>query len=167
MSESSPRKKIDRDLVRVIHVGSGLSLGLMASFLYSVKVVTPELRCELSFGTAGAFVVAAAFSSVFWHVALKGGVAAKAASAVRHRWQQWFVALSITLTVATLVAFGFALRGVGASKLREIVQGTAAAFLALSAVGFIFWRVARFLDRDSKRASPPRAENDDADSEGN
>ena len=38
----------ERGLHRVIQFSSAFSLGLMAAFLYSVKQVTPELRCELS-----------------------------------------------------------------------------------------------------------------------
>ncbi|HKS35566.1 MAG TPA: hypothetical protein VJW76_00150, partial [Verrucomicrobiae bacterium] len=61
----------DDRLLRLIQFSSAFSLGLMAAFLYSVKQVTPELRCELSVGTGIAFVAGAAFSWAFFRIALK------------------------------------------------------------------------------------------------
>ena len=62
-------------------------------------------------------------------------------------------ALSVLLSLATVAAFAFALKGVGNEKLREIIQGTLLAVFALSGVGFLLWRIARFLESDNKRVT--------------
>lgn len=153
----------DRGLLRVIQFSSAFGLGLMAAFLYSVKQVTPELRCELSAGTGIAFVAGAAFSWVFWRITLKhddsGEGRIKAGGLFRRRGRhRVFLALSVLLSLATVAAFAFALKGIGNDKLIEIVQGTVIAVFALSGIGFLLWETARFLEKDSKRN--PRSENE-------
>lgn len=153
----------DRNLLRVIQLTSAFSLGLMAAFLYSVKQVTPELRCELSAVSGIAFVIGAAFSWVFWHIVLKrddsGEGNTKTGGAIRcRRRNRMILALSILLSLATIAEFAFALKGIGNDKLMEIVQGTVIAVFTLCGIGFLLWLTARFLEKDSKRI--PRSEND-------
>jgi high-affinity Fe2+/Pb2+ permease len=148
----------DGGLLRLIQFSSAFSLGLMAAFLYSVKQVTPELRCELSAGTGIAFIAGAVFSRVFFRIALKledsGARSIEAGGVFRRRVRRRsFLALSVVLSLATAGAFAFALRGVEDDKLMEIVQGTVIALFALAGVGALLWRVARFLEKDSKRNS--------------
>ncbi|HKS36594.1 MAG TPA: hypothetical protein VJW76_05355, partial [Verrucomicrobiae bacterium] len=69
----------------------------------------------------------------------------------RRGGRRLFLVLSIVLSLATIAAFAFALRGVGDDKLMEIIQGTVIAIFALAGVGVLLWRVARFLEKDSKR----------------
>ena len=140
----------DRDLLRVIRFSSALSLGLMAALLFSVKQVTPDLRCELSAGSGIAFLVGATFSWLFWRVVFKVDKPGKRTGPGKRR--VLFAALSVLLSLATVAAFVFALKGVGNEKLREIIQGTLLAVFALAGVGFLLWRIARFLESDSKRA---------------
>ena len=139
----------DRDLLRVIQFSSAFSLGLMAALLFSEKQVTPDLRCELSAGSGIAFLVGATFSWLFWRVVFK--VDGKRTGPGKRR--VLFAALSVLLSLATVAAFAFALKGVGNEKLREIIQGTLLAVFALSGVGFLLWRIARFLESDNKRVT--------------
>ena len=122
----------------------------MAALLFSVKQVTPDLRCELSAGSGIAFLVGATFSWLFWRVVFKADKPGKRTGPGKRR--VLFAALSVLLSLATVAAFAFALKGVGNEKLREIIQGTVLAVFALSGVGFLLWRIARFLESDSKRA---------------
>jgi len=145
----------DGGLLRLIQFSSAFSLGLMTAFLYSVKQVTPELRCELSAGTGIAFIAGAVFSWVFFRIALKlddsGPGSTEAGGGLRRRVRRRsFLALSVVLSLATAGAFAFALRGVGDDKLMEIVQGTVIALFALAGVGVLLWRVGRFLEKDSR-----------------
>jgi hypothetical protein len=156
----------DRSLLRVIQFTSAFSLGLMTAFLYSVKQVTPDLQCELTPASGIAFVIGATFSWVFWRTVLKrddsGERDGKTGGPIRRRGRhRMILALSILLSLATIAAFAFALKGIGNDKLMEIVQGTAIAVFALSGTGLLLWQVARFLERDSKR-NPP-SENDPMD----
>lgn len=143
----------DRGLIRVVQFSSAVGLGFMAAFLYSIKQVTPELKWEVSPGTIVAFVGGAAFSWLFWRVVFRGNVSL--------RQRIWFVALSALLGLGTLAAFAFALRGVGNEKLLEVVQGTVLAFLALAGIGLLFWKVARYLEADSRRNSEDTDAGDD------
>ena len=59
------------------------------------------------------------------------------------------------LSLATAAAFVLALKGVGKDKLGEMIQGTCLAVFALAGVGLLLWRVARFLESDSKRTTDP------------
>ncbi|PYK98981.1 MAG: hypothetical protein DME19_10400 [Verrucomicrobia bacterium] len=149
----------DRDLLRVIRFSSAVSLGLMAAFLFSVKQVTPDLKCEFSVGSGVAFLAGMAFSWLFWRVVFKEAKTGKTAG--RRKGRAWFAALSVLLSLASGGAFAFALKGVGNEKLMEILQGTVIALFALSGVGFLFWQAIRFLENDSKRATedapPPDA----------
>ena len=106
------------------------------------------MRCELSAGSGIAFLVGATFSWLFWRVVFK--MDSKRTGPGKRR--VLFAALSVLLSLATVAAFAFALKGVGNEKLREIIQGTVLAVFALSGVGFLLWRIARFLESDSKRA---------------
>jgi len=142
----------DRDLLRVIRFSSAFSLGLMAALLFSVKQVTPDLRCELSAGSGIAFLVGATFSWLFWRVVFKMD-SKRTGPGKRRVLFAATVALSVLLSLATVAAFAFALKGVGNEKLREIIQGTLLAVFALSGVGFLLWRIARFLESDNKRVT--------------
>ena len=147
-----------RGLVRVVQFSSAFSLGLMAAFLYSVKQVTPELRCELSVGTGMAFLAGAAFSWAFLRIAFKlddsgAGSAGRGRQFGRSGRRRLFLALSVILSLATAATFAFALRGVANDKLMEVVQGSVIAVIALSGVGFLLWQTARFLERDRQRTA--------------
>jgi hypothetical protein len=150
----------ERDLTRVIKCSSAVALGLMASFLYSIKQVTPELRYEISIGTGISFVAAAALSWAFWRLVF--GKPNSSENELPKRRKRWLIILSIFLTVATLAPFGYALKGVGNQKVVEIAEGTALAVLALGGVGFLLWKAAQFLENDSKRTS----DHDQPDQEG-
>ncbi len=140
----------ERDLTRVIKCSSAVGLGLMAAFLYSVKQVTPEFKYKISVGTGVSFAAAAALSWAFWRLVFgKANRPAKGLSKLRKRW---FILLSVFLAVGTLAPFGYALRGIANEKVVEIVEGTGLAVLALGGVGFLLWKVARFLENDSKQA---------------
>jgi len=144
-------KNNDRDLTRVIKLASAVGLGLMAAFLYSIKQVTPRLRCEFSFGSGVSFLLGAALSWFFWRLVFDrpDGAAVKPLKSRR----RWFIALSILFAAATVAPFALSLKGVANDKALEIVQGTAIALLALGGVGFLVWQAARFLEEDSKRAN--------------
>src|SRR5439155_27016305 len=70
----------------------------------------------------------------------------------------WLVTFSLALIVLTIASFAYALRGVTGDKASEIAQGAALAVVALAAVGFVFWRVARYLNAESKRSGGPERE---------
>jgi hypothetical protein len=121
----------------------------MAAFLYSIKQVTPRLRCELSFGTVISFLLGAILSWYFWRLVF-GRLGSAAVNPPKFR-KQGFIALSLLFAAATITPFALSLKGVANDKALEVVQGTAIALLALGGVGFLLWQIARFLENDSKQ----------------
>jgi drug/metabolite transporter (DMT)-like permease len=144
--------KDDRALMRVIQFSSAFGLGIMGALLYSVKEVSPALKYEVSFGTAVAFLAAATLSWAFWRFVFGQRNDGGRPATSRRRW---FAALSLLVIGATVVPFVCALKGVAQEKVIEIAQGTAIALGALSVLGFLFWRVTRFLNADSERNANP------------
>lgn len=154
----SQKKTIDNEasLVRIIRVLAGISLGVMAAFLASIRQITPELTLHFSFMTVVAFVVAQVFSAVFWRIVFVSEASATADAAqpgAARRRAIKFAVLSAILCFATLAAFGISLKGIGNERIRDVIQGAAIAVLALSFLGFVLWRLGRFLERDSDRSS--------------
>lgn len=147
MSDQRPKNN-DRGLVRVIKFSSAAGLGIMAAFLYSIKQVTPRLRCEISFGTGVSFLLGAILSWYFWRLVF-GRPGSAAVNPPKFR-KRAFIALSVLFTAATLTPFALSLKGVANDKALEVVQGTAIAMLALGGVGFLLWQAARFLEADSR-----------------
>jgi hypothetical protein len=153
----SNKKTIDNEasLIRIIRVLAGLSLGVMAAFLASIQQITPELKLRFSFMTVVAFLLALVFSMLFWRIVFvpetsavgeAGGPVATRRRAVK------FTVLSAILCFATLAAFGISLKGIGNERIRDVIQGAAIAVIAVSFLGFVLWRLGRFLERDSNRS---------------
>jgi hypothetical protein len=123
----------------------------MAAILYSVKQVTPALRYEISFGTGVSFVLAVVISSAYWRLVFgRGNDPSDGLSRPRRRW---LVALSLLLAAATVTPFVYALKDVAHNQASEVAQGTAIAVMVLGALGFLFWRVTRYLNADSQRSA--------------
>ncbi|HYT59369.1 MAG TPA: hypothetical protein VEL06_04320 [Haliangiales bacterium] len=149
MKKDGSRGNDDRTLMRVIKFSSAFSLGIMAALLYSIKQVNPTLQYEISWGTAVSFAMAVAFSWAYWRLLfgkqndLNGGLPKTK--------RRWLLALSVFLAVGTVVPFVYALKDVAADEASDVAQGTAIALVVLGAVGFLFWRVTRYLDADTRR----------------
>jgi|SRR5437867_5525985 len=143
--------KDDRALIRVIKFSSATGLGTMAAILYSVKQVTPVLRYEISLGTGVSFVLAVAVSWAYWRLVF--GKQNDPNDAISRPRRRWFVALSLFLAAATVAPFVYALKDAARDQASEVAQGTALAIMALGAVGFLFWRVTRYLNADSERSA--------------
>ena len=141
----------DRALIRVIKFASAVGLGTMAAILYSVKQVTPALRYEVSFGTGVVFVLAVVISSAYWRLVF--GRRNDPNEGLSRPRRRWLVALSLLLAAATVAPFVYALKDVAHDQAGEVAQGTAIAVMVLGVLGFIFWRVTRYLNADSQRSA--------------
>jgi hypothetical protein len=146
----------ERQMIRVITFSSGFGLGVMAAVLVSIKQVTPNLKFGFSFRTLLAFALAIAFSWFFWRMVFPPGESSTPGFSpprARKRRAVQFAIVSAILCLATMTAFGLSLKGVGNERIREVIQGAAIAVLALISLGFVLWRIARFLENDSRNAS--------------
>lgn len=128
-------------------------LGLTAAFIESLKSVNPTLRFEFSWWT---LLALAAVTGASWYVMER--VFFRALMAGRQPPVKLAVGLTVLLTVGTLAGFVLALRGVSAERQHDMAVGTVWALMALSGVGFAFWKVVQFLERDAAKtdAEPGR-----------
>lgn len=141
-----PSPKSGHDFLRLVQWAGAGCLGLTAGFIESLKSVNPTVRVELSFWTLLAFagVAAAAWyvmERVFFRALLEG----------RQPPVKLVVGLTGLLTVGTIAGFVLALRGVSAERQHDMAVGTIWALMALSVVGFAFWKVVQFLERDAAK----------------
>ncbi|MBU6400364.1 MAG: hypothetical protein KGS61_08600 [Verrucomicrobia bacterium] len=143
--DDKPNDIDQRRLLRVIQAATALSLGLMFAFLLSIKEVNPALRFQFSPGTILGFVLGAGLSWTAWQWIFLG-------PRRRRRRLLGLVLIAALLAAATLAAFAYALKDVPADRLRDLATGAGWAAVFLGALGLIFWRVARFLERDSAGA---------------
>lgn len=130
------------------------SLGVTAAFVESLKSVNPTVKFEFSFWTLLIFVSVAGAT---WFVVER--VFFRALLAGRKPPVKLAAGFTAFLTLGTLAGFALGLRGVSAERQRDMAIGTLWAVLVLSAVGFVFWKVVQFLERDAreseKQSSPP------------
>jgi len=144
----------DRDLIRVIEFSTALSLALMTGFVFAIKTVNPSIQFAFSTATAAAFLLS---GFLFWlacHLFFKK-VVASAESGRSPRMNRkalllrWVIFFSIALVLETVLAFAIGLRGVSSEKLGEVIEGTIWAIFFLSITGFLFWKLTRFIERDT------------------
>ncbi|MFM8470452.1 MAG: hypothetical protein ACKODH_10850 [Limisphaerales bacterium] len=125
-------------------------LGLTAGFIESLKSVNPTVRFELSFWTFLAFAVVTGaawyvMERVFFRALLEG----------RAPPMKLAVGLTGLLSVGTIAGFVLAMRGVSTERQHDMAVGTLWALMALSVVGFAFWKVVQFLERDAAKTDVP------------
>jgi hypothetical protein len=162
-----PSGNDERGFIRVVRIASALALGAMAAFLQAMKAVHPSVRFEVSFGTFAAFAVAAVASWVFFGVLFREELAHHApttagAGAGTRTMKRWVIYFSVALAALMVAATARSLQGLSRRKILEVIEGLGAAVLAVGLLLFLFWRVARYLERDSvrgehKHRAPPPA----------
>ena len=145
MKPTEPPKS-ERDFLRLVQWAGAGSLGLTAGFVESIKSVNPTVRIELSIWT---LLVSAAVTGASWYVAER--VFFRALTEGRKPPVKLAVGLTALLTVGTLAGFGLAMRGVSTERRHDMAVGTLWAVMALSVVGFAFWKVVQFLERDAAK----------------
>lgn len=143
-----PSPKSEHDFLRLLQWAGAGCLGITAGFVESLKSVNPTVQFELSVWT---LLVSAAVAGASWYVAER--VFFRALAEGRPPPVKLVVGLTVLLTVGTLAGFVLALRGVSAERRHDMAVGTLWAVMALSAVGFAFWKVVQFLERDAAKTN--------------
>lgn len=145
-----PSPQSERDFLRLLQWAGAGCLGLTAGFIESLKSVNPTVRFELSFWTFLAFAVVTGaawyvMERVFFRALLEG----------RAPPMKLAVGLTGLLSVGTIAGFVLAMRGVSTERQHDMAVGTLWALMALSVVGFAFWKVVQFLERDAAKTDVP------------
>ena len=146
--------KSEHDFLRLLQWAGAGCLGITAGFVESIKSVNPTLRFEFSWWT---LLAVALVTGAAWYVAER--VFFRALAQGRLPPVKLAVGLTALLTVGTITGFVLALRGVSSERRHDMAVGTLWAVLALSVVGFDFWKVVQFLERDSAKTDakePPK-----------
>ncbi|MHB8519610.1 MAG: hypothetical protein ACYDH9_02520 [Limisphaerales bacterium] len=141
--------KNERRILRVIQACVALSVGLMFAFLASVREVNPAIRFEFSTGSLAGFGVGAGLSWIAWQLIFL----------TRHPTRLrvfGLIVFSALLVLATLCAFGYAVKDVSPERLKDLALGAGLAACFLGVLGLLFWRVTRSLERDTERGAEAR-----------
>ena len=138
--------KHERDLVRVMVVGTAISFGFMFALLQTLRVDASGWSFTISLGTAVAFLVGAGLTTGAWVLALRGRGAGQ---------RNPLRLLSPIVLVVGLVGFLYPLRFMPVEKLPDIAIGLCLATLALSIVGMLIWQISRFLEQEAREQDSP------------
>ncbi len=144
--EPTPTPKSEHDFLRLLQWAGAGCLGLTAAFIESLKSVNPTVRFEFSVWT---FVAFAAVAAAAWYVVER--VFFRALAEGRKPPVKLAVGFTALLAVGTLGGFALAIRGVSTERQHDMAVGTVWALLALGIVGFAFWKVVQFLERDAAK----------------
>ena len=158
-----PSPKSEHDFLRLVQWAGAGSLGLTAGFVESIKSVNPTVRFELSLWT---LLVSAAVAGASWYVAERAFFRALAEG--RKPPVKLVVGFVALLSVGTVAGFVLALRGVSTERRHDVAVGTLWAVMTLSIVGYAFWKVVQFLERDAAKtdAEAQKEKSDESDRTG-
>jgi hypothetical protein len=133
-------------LFRIAGVGASVAFGAMVASLFAVKATPEGLAFELNLATVLAFVAAGIFAWFYWRM-----VARMAADKAPEQRRRKFIAFSVGLMLVGVVSFLYPLKFIPAEKRADVFIGLALALACITGVGFVMWKVKKFLDADMKR----------------
>lgn len=134
--------------MRIVKVGTALSMGLMAGFLFSLKQVHPSIELRFGLSSVAAFLVAGAAAWRFC-TALARSVEKNDPGRNRFmiRWMIGFIGLS---GLGTLAAFGYALKNVSSDSRRDVIEGTLIAVIVLAVGLWLIRKAFHFFEEQSE-----------------
>lgn len=146
--------KHDRAFMRMVEFSTGVSLGLMTGFLFSIQRVNPRIEFAVTGWSVAACVMSGILCWMACHLFFRrllaldeienpGGLNKKK---LLFRWVIFF---SIALILESLLGVIHGLKGIESGKLGEVLQGMGAAFFVLTIAGFVLWKLTRFVESDT------------------
>ncbi len=118
------------------------SVGTLASILVAVRQINPVLRLEFDFLSLAAGVVAAGVGWVLGRGLWRLG-RGSAGSGDQRVLRRWVVVGLSALGILTVLGFVVASSGIPDNRKGDVLAGAAMAILALSAIGWLVWRLAK------------------------
>jgi hypothetical protein len=134
-------------LFRIAGLGASIAFGAMVASLFAVKATQEGLVFELNVATVLAFFVAAVVAWFYWRL-----VARMAGDNAPQQRKKKFVVFSAGLLLVGLVSFLYPLKFVPPEKRADVFIGLTLAFGCIAGIGFVMWKVKRFLDADLKQS---------------
>jgi branched-subunit amino acid ABC-type transport system permease component len=137
--------KQSRDFERLITWSSALSVAVIAALLASLKQVNPSVQFRFSVGTVVGFFGAGALTVLFFRIVLHR---------VRNQRSKHLL-FALAGVSMVLGYFAFGLREVSPEKRSDVMIGSLIAIAVLSLLGWVWWRVVRFLEADDAKNRNP------------
>lgn len=135
--------KNERDIRRIMVIGTAIGVGCMAASLESLRASPSGFSFQITIRTFVAFVLAAALMIPFWRIAFEIVSGKQVRS--RHIWA------ALLILVLGIAAFLYPLRFVPANVRPDLFTGLILAIFALSVLAFILVRIVKFLNADDAR----------------
>jgi hypothetical protein len=137
LATQTAEPKSSRDFFKIASISTAIGLGCAAASTESLRSSPVGFSFQITAGTFVAFAVGAAIGFFYWKLIAKSTTAARIGS--------------VLLGLAGIGLFLYPLRFVPSGTLPDLTIGLLIATGALGTVGFIIWRIARFLDADAQR----------------
>lgn len=135
-------------LKRLIQWAATLGLSAMTGFILSIRSVNPSIQFKFDWITFLGLVVGGWMGWIFWRLIPREG--SGNARSGRRRWiplMLWFA----VLTGIMVGGFAYGMKDINNARQREMFMGTGMALLVLSFVGFLLWRIGKFLEDDHRK----------------
>ena len=137
----------DSALFRIAGIGASLAFGAMVASLFALKSGPSGLIFELNAAAIVSFLIAGTFGWLYWRM-----IARMAGERAPERRKKKFVLFSIGLVLVGIVSFLYPLKFIPEEKRKDVFIGLALALGCIGGVGFVMWKVKKFLDADLKRS---------------
>ena len=136
-----------RILLRIAGLGASLAFGAMVASLFAVRATPHGFAFELTIPAVLAFLAAGTFAWFYWRL-----VARMSLENPPHQRKRKFIVFSIGLMLVGIVSFLYPLKFIPREKRWDIFVGLTLAFGCIAGIGFVMWKVKRFLDADLKKS---------------
>jgi hypothetical protein len=143
MKTEAKSKKNERDIRRIIILGTSIAFGCVLGSLEALRPSRTGYSFEITLRTFVAFLVGAALVFPFWHIIFRAARTPHQKSS--RRWAMVF------LVLFGIGAFLYPLRFMPTEKLSALLIGLTASVVALSGVAGLLLMVKRFVDQDEKQ----------------
>jgi hypothetical protein len=124
---------------RYARVGMALAFGFMAGSLEAFTRDAQGMRFQIGVWTVVAFLIGAAIGWFYWDMAMKMGE--QSSPKARRR----FIVVTVLLFAGGFASYLYRLRFVRGNS-GEVAQGVVLAFVVVGAIGFVMWRIGRYLE---------------------
>jgi hypothetical protein len=142
----SNQREHEGSFFRIAQFSSGLGVGAVAAFLFSIDHITPALEMSFDWGTVVAFFIGAAASWYFWSV-----VQDARQSGARPSLKRRLIVWGVLLLLATVVSFTLGMKHHSREKVIEFIIGTGTAIIFLAIGGALFYEIATFLNKEHRK----------------
>jgi|SRR5688572_23419385 len=141
------RPENENAILRIAGLGASLAFGGMVASLFALKPSPNGFSFELNVGAVISFLVAATMAWFYWRM-----VARMAADKTPQQRKKKFIAFSAGLILVGITSFLYPLKFIATEKRWDVFVGLTLAVCCLTGIGFVMWKVKKFLDADLKKS---------------